>query len=212
MLFTSSPEEAYAAAHTSPLSAFQQQVLAHTLATHPKYHMISGAVQGQFLRLFSLALQPRRILEIGTFTGFSALCLADGLPTDGLLYTLECRTQDAQTAAHFFAQCPKASQLKLLVGDAHSLLPQLDERWDLVFLDADKTGYIDYYEAVLPRLRPGGFVLADNVLFHGEVVAPKPKSKHAKALHAFNQHLLADPRIDTMLLTLRDGISIIRKR
>jgi caffeoyl-CoA O-methyltransferase len=134
----------YAAAHTSPLSPLLLEVLDYTLANHPKHHMVSGAVQGQFLRMLSSMVRPRRVLEVGTFTGFSALCLAEGLTPDGHLYTLELREEDAATARSFFIKSAFNHQITCLSGAAADLIPTFSETWDLVFLDADKTGYAHY--------------------------------------------------------------------
>jgi predicted O-methyltransferase YrrM len=179
---------------------------------HPHAHMLSGKVQGQFLSSISQLLQPRRILEVGTFTGYSALCLAQGLPPDGLLYTLELRNADAVTAQQYFDQSTYKEQLKLLVGDAKAIIPTLNETWDIVFIDADKTGYIDYYELILPNMRPNGLMIADNILFHGQVLEPEITGKNAKAIHAFNEHVKHDDRVQQVLLTVRDGLSFIRKK
>jgi predicted O-methyltransferase YrrM len=202
----------YAEQFTSPLPALHQEVLNYTINHHPHAHMVSGHVQGQWLRLMSHLLQPRRILEVGTFTGFSALCLAEGLPPGGLLYTLELRDEDADTAQRYFDRSPKAAQLKLLRGNALQLIPNLHETWDLVFIDADKPGYIDYYELILPHLSPRGLLIADNVLFHGEVLEPEVKGKNAKAIAAFNAHVRADTRVESLLLTIRDGLMVVRKK
>lgn len=174
--------------------------------------MISGQVQGQFLSMVSSMLRPSRILEIGTFTGFSALCLAEGLAENGLLYTLELRDADANTAQSYFNKSPLASSIKLLRGNAAEIIPTLKETWDLIFIDADKTGYIHYYEQVLPQLKTGGIILADNVLFHGEVLQDEIKGKNAVAIHAFNNHVKNDERVTQVLLTLRDGLMMIQKK
>ncbi len=203
--------EAYASKFTSSLPALAQEVLDYTTREHLKSHMISGDVQGQLLILLSKMLQPRRILEIGTFTGFSALCLAEGLSSDGLLYTLEVRSGDAATAQAFFDRSAFASQIKLLEGDAAEIIPTLYEVWDLVFIDADKTGYAQYFDLVMPRLRSGGIILADNVLFHGEVLADEIKGKNAKAIAAFNEKIKHSKGIAFTLLTVRDGLMVIRK-
>lgn len=201
----------YADQHCSALSPLLQEILQYTLAHHPHAHMISGQVQGLFLQMISRMLQPKRILEIGTFTGFSALCLAEGLATGGQLITLEMREADAETAQQYFDRSPFKDHIKLLQGDARAIIPTLNETWDLVFIDADKTSYIDYYEMVLPQLRTGGYLLADNVLFHGEVLQDEVKGKNAKAIAAFNAHVQADPRTEKVLLTIRDGLLLIRK-
>jgi predicted O-methyltransferase YrrM len=161
--------------------------------------------------MISRMLQAKRILELGTFTGFSALCLAEGLAADGQLFTLETREADAATAQQYFDRSQFKDQINLLQGDARAIIPTLSETWDLVFIDADKTSYIDYYEMVLPQLRTGGYLLADNVLFHGEVLQDEVKGKNAKAIAAFNAHVQADPRTENVLLTIRDGLMLIRK-
>jgi len=202
----------YAAAFTSPLTALLQEILDDTLQNHPAATMISGHVQGQLLRQVSCMLSPVRILEIGTFTGFSALCLASGLKENGLLYTLELRTNDAVTAQEYFNRSALKEKIKLITGDATEIIPQLNETWDLVFIDADKTGYIQYYEQVLPQVRKGGFILADNVLFHGEVLTEPVKGKNAIAITAFNNHIKNDDRVEQVLLTVRDGLMLIQKK
>jgi predicted O-methyltransferase YrrM len=201
----------YADKHSSGLSPLLQEILQYTDAHHPHAHMISGPVQGLYLQMISRMLQAKRILELGTFTGFSALCLAEGLAADGQLFTLEMREADAATAQQYFDRSPFKDQINLLQGDARAIIPTLSETWDLVFIDADKTSYIDYYEMVLPQLRTGGYLLADNVLFHGEVLQDEVKGKNAKAIAAFNAHVQADPRTENVLLTIRDGLMLIRK-
>lgn len=205
-----SPDE-YAELHSAPLPPLLREVLTHTLEYHPKHHMVSGLVQGQFLRMISLMLQPKYVLEIGTFTGFSALCLAEGLTHDGKLYTLEVREEDAILAQSFFNRSPKVHQIHLGLGDAAHMIPTLPYPWDLVFIDADKTGYGNYLDLVLPQVRPGGIILADNVLFHGEVLEEEIKGKNAKAIAAFNDKVRQTPGINYTLLTVRDGLMMIRK-
>lgn len=203
--------EQYALQHTTSLSPLLQEVMDFTITHHPKHHMISGQVQGQFLQMISRIMQPRRVLEIGTFTGFSALCLAEGLTRDGFLHTLELRDEDAKTAQSFFDRSTFKEQIKLHCGPALDTLKILDEVWDLVFIDADKTGYCAYFEAVLPHLRSGGIILADNVLFHGEVLEEEIKGKNARAISAFNEQVRATPGITHTLLTIRDGLMMIQK-
>jgi caffeoyl-CoA O-methyltransferase len=204
--------EQYAAKFTSNLNALLQEILDYTMEHHPAWHMISGHVQGQLLRQLSSMMSPLRILEIGTFTGFSALCLAAGLQPTGLLYTIELREEDAGTAQKFFDKSEYSKQIKLLIGNAAEIIPGLKETWDLVFIDADKTGYTNYYEQVLPMVRSGGFIIADNVLFHGEVLQDTLKGKNAIAINAFNEHVKNDDRVEQVLLTVRDGLLLIQKK
>ncbi|MEN9350356.1 MAG: hypothetical protein RL372_1334 [Bacteroidota bacterium] len=201
----------YADVFTTASEPLLQKILDETRATHPKAHMLSGEVQGQFLSMLSCMKAPVNILEIGTFTGYSALCLAKGLAPSGVLHTIESRLEDAQTANNYFGQSKYANQIKLHIGDAKEIIPTLQIAFDLVFIDADKTGYIEYYELVLPKLAAGGIILADNVLFHGEVLADTISGKNALAIHAFNEHVKNDPRSSQVLLTIRDGMLLIQK-
>jgi predicted O-methyltransferase YrrM len=204
--------ESYAASFTSPLDILLQELHDHTLAQHPQAHMLSGMVQGKFLEFFSTAIAPSRILEVGTLTGFSALCLAKGLKAGGELHTIEIREEDARTAASFFNRSLNASQIKLHLGNAIEIIPALPHVWDLVFIDADKVNYIEYYELTLPRLQHGGWIIADNVLFHGQVLEETIKGKNAVAIHQFNQHVKNDDRVEQVLISLRDGLLFIKKK
>ena len=152
------------------------------------------------------------ILEIGTFTGYSALCLATGLRSDGELHTIEIRNEDALIASENFKKSKQANQLNLHIGNALEIIPGLPYQWDLVFIDADKVAYIDYYEIIVPKLNTGAVIIADNVLFHGQVLEATIKGKNALAIHAFNEHVANDNRTEQVLLTIRDGLSIIRKK
>lgn len=201
----------YALSHTSPLDIVLQQIYDDTIASHPEAHMISSPVQGKFLEFISTICNPIYILEIGTFTGFSAICLAKGLNAGGALHTIELRQEDANTAWKNISLAGMEHKIRLHVGDAKQIIEQLDFVWDLVFIDADKTGYIEYYEAVIPRLRKGGIIIADNVLFHGEVLNKPIKGKSAKAIDSFNQHILADERTEQIMITVRDGLMLIKK-
>lgn len=204
--------EAYAAHFTSPEEELLLQINKHTMANHPQSHMLSGAVQGKFLSFISTILRPKYVLEIGTFTGYSALCLAEGLPADGELHTIEMREEDAATSSANFSKSTRQNQIHLHIGNAKEIIPELKHTWDLVFIDADKTGYIDYYELVLPHVNPGGIILADNVLFHGQVFEEPISGKNAKAIQAFNEHVQKDTRTEQVLLTIRDGILMIKKK
>jgi predicted O-methyltransferase YrrM len=202
---------AYSDVFTTPANPLLQKILDETRASHPKAHMLSGEVQGQFLSMLSCIKKPMHILEIGTFTGYSALCLAKGLDPNGKLHTIENRTEDAQTAHHYFTQSNYAHQIELHIGDAKEIIPTLSQHFDLIFIDADKTGYIEYYEMVVPKLAKGGIIIADNVLFHGEVLDNPIAGKNAIAIHAFNEHVKNDPRTSQVLLTIRDGMLLIQK-
>jgi predicted O-methyltransferase YrrM len=201
----------YSDVFTTPVDTLLQIILDETRATHSKAHMLSGEVQGQFLSMISCMKRPMHILEIGTFTGYSALCLAKGLEPNGKLHTIENRKEDAAKAARYFADSHNAHQIELHIGDAKAIIPILPYKWDIVFIDADKTAYIDYYDMVVPHLANGGIIIADNVLFHGEVLEDTISGKNALAIHAFNEHVKNDPRTTQVLLTIRDGMLLIQK-
>ncbi|MBL0200863.1 MAG: O-methyltransferase [Chitinophagaceae bacterium] len=204
--------EQYAKNNTSALDAVLDEIEIYTLANHPHAHMLSGHVQGKVLEFFSKMIAPERILEIGTFTGFSGLCLAKGLTNDGKLVTLELREDDAAIAKKYFVKAGMETKIDLHVGNALEIIPTLQENWDLVFIDADKVNYINYYELTLPSVKSGGWILADNVLFHGEVLEENVKGKNAKAIHAFNEHVANDDRVEQAMLTIRDGLLLIQKK
>ncbi|MEP7143403.1 MAG: O-methyltransferase [Ferruginibacter sp.] len=203
--------EKYAATFSSPEDNLARLVSEYTMQTHSDAHMLSGHVQGNFLTILSTLLQPERILEIGTFTGYSALCLAKGLKSKGVLHTIELREDDAATANGYFQRSPDKEKIILHIGNAKDIIPGLHESWDIVFIDADKPAYIDYYELVLPFVKQNGLIVADNVLFHGQVLEENISGKNATAIHAFNMHVKDDSRVEQSLLTIRDGLLIIRK-
>ena len=202
----------YAELHTTPDEPLLAELEAYTLREHDDPQMISGHLQGQLLGQLSRMIGPRRVLEIGTFTGYSALCLACGLADDGLLFTIDIREDDVALARSYFDRSPLGSRIRSLSGPALDVMNSLDETWDLVFIDADKVNYTAYFEAVLPKVRKGGWIIADNVLFHGQVLVDPLKGKNAKAISAFNEHVRNDPRVEQVMLTVRDGLMIIRKK
>ena len=204
--------EQYAKINTSALDEVLNEIEIYTLTNHPHAQMISGHVQGKVLEFISKMIAPERILEIGTFTGFSALCLAKGLTDDGILVTLELREDDASTAKQYFIKAGMESKIDLHVGDALKIIPTLQDNWDLVFIDADKVNYINYYELTLPSVKNGGWILADNVFFHGEVLKDIVKGKNAKAIKSFNEHVKNDDRVEQAMLTIRDGLLLIQKK
>jgi caffeoyl-CoA O-methyltransferase len=214
--------QAYAENYSSRPGSLLEEIEGYTLRHHPEAHMLSGSLQGKLLAMVSALLRPRRILEIGTFMGYSALCLAEGLSEDGRLHTIELREEDADRAEGYFRRSNRADRIILHRGNALAILPTLDELWDIVFIDADKPGYIDYYRLVLPRVRPGGLIIADNVLFHGQVLGADGPAGHpggasvagksARAIQAFNELVGADEGVDKVMLTVRDGLFFIRKK
>ena len=204
--------ESYAKHNTSLLDDVLNELELYTITHHKHAQMISGHLQGKALELFSCMIQPQRVLEIGTFTGFSALCLAKGLQTGGKLHTIELREEDANIALGFFKKAGMGNNICLHIGQALNIIPILDEVWDLVFIDADKVNYINYYELTLPLVKKGGWLLADNVFFHGEVLADNVKGKNAKSMQAFNEHVKNDKRVKQVMLTIRDGLLLIQKQ
>ncbi len=201
----------YAEKYTSPDDSLLQEIADYTYGHHPHAHMLSGHLQGKLLEMISCMIQPRRILEIGTFTGYSALCLAKGLRQGGQLHTIELREEDAATAKGYFERSVYKGEILLHIGDALTIMETLQEVWDLVFIDADKTGYINYFNRVLPKVRKNGYILADNVLFHGQVLEKELTGKSAKAIQSFNDFIAGRADIEKVLLPVRDGIYLIRK-
>lgn len=204
--------QAYAEKYSSTESSLLQEISTYTYTHHPQAHMLSGHVQGKFLEMISYLQRPRRILEIGTFMGYSALCLAQGLAPDGVLHTIELREEDAGIAAGYFRRSNSPDRIILHRGNALEVIPALHEAWDLVFIDADKVNYTEYYKLVLPALRSGGLIIADNVLFHGQVLEAEISGKSARAIHAFNEFVGQDETVEKVMLTVRDGLLCIRKK
>ena len=173
--------------------------------------MLSGHLQGFFLEFISHMIQPGRILEIGTFTGYSAICMAKGLVSDGVLYTIDVNEELRTMAEKYFAKAGLADKIKLLTGDARRIIPDLNETFDLVFIDADKLNYGAYYDLVFDKVRPGGYIIADNVLWSGKVVEEK-KDKDTQAIDAYNKKVKEDKRVKSFILPLRDGLNIAQKQ
>jgi len=202
----------YTQAYSNATPSYLKSLFEDTLATHEHCHLQSSWTQGGFLSFISKILAPTHILEIGSFTGFSALCLAEGLTSNGALHTIELRAEDAQKVKAAFDINSRSKQLHIHVGDAKEIIPTLQKKWDLVFIDADKTSYIEYYNMVLPLLNDRGIIIVDNVLFHGDVLEESIKGKSAKAIQAFNEHVLLDQKTEQVMLTIRDGLTLIRKK
>jgi caffeoyl-CoA O-methyltransferase len=203
--------QSYAEHLSTPEDELLHEISLYTKQHHAESQMLSGHLQGKLLEMISRMIQPSRILEIGTFTGYSALCLAKGLVADGQLHTIELREADAAIAKGFFNRSSFAERIILHTGNALDIVPFLNETWDLVFIDADKVSYIEYFKNVLPQVRQNGFILADNIFFHGEVLADEVKGKSAKAIQEFNAFIRERNDIDKIAITLRDGLYLIRK-
>jgi caffeoyl-CoA O-methyltransferase len=203
--------EEYAAKYSSPEDALLKEIADFTNNHHADPVMLSGHLQGKVLEMISCIIQPRRILEIGTFTGYSALCMAKGLTVDGELHTIEIREEDGQLAGSYFSRSKYDKKIILHIGNALDIIPNLKETWDLIFIDADKPNYVEYFNLVLPNLRKNGVILADNIFFHGHVLEKDPKNKSAKGIQAFNEYINSRTDIEKVVLTLRDGLYLIRK-
>lgn len=207
--------EEYICEHTTPendvLASICQDTYLHVLNAH----MVSGQVQGRLLSMLSYMLRPKRILELGTFTGYSALCLAEGLPEDGKLITIEHNDELEDRIRHNLAQSPLGEKIELVIGDAAEKISEFraqNSAFDLVFMDADKREYCAYLEAVYPLVPVGGFIIADNTLWDGHIIDPAyDKDKQTQGLRAFNDRLAADERFEQVIVPLRDGLTIIRK-
>ncbi|ANI89479.1 methyltransferase [Arachidicoccus ginsenosidimutans] len=204
--------EKYAEQITSSEDELLQRINEETYTSHAQPHMLSGHVQGRVLSFLSQMMKPKYILEIGTFTGYSALCLAEGLHENGELHTIELREEDVLLSQKNFDKSIYKNKIHLHKGNALEIIPTLKHKWDLVFIDADKRNYINYYELVLEQLNDDGIILADNVLFHGQILEEKIKGKSAIAIEQFNRYVAADVRTEQVLLTVRDGLLLIKKK
>ncbi len=176
-----------------------------------KPRMLSGHYQGRVLSMVSKLLAPRRILEIGTYTGYATLCLAEGLVESGEIHTIEVNPELEEMIRRNFSGSPLGARIRLHTGDARQIIPTLDETWDLVFIDADKAGNSTYYDLVFDRVRPGGLILVDNVLWSGKVLEQGKTDKDTSLIDQFNQKVAADPRAEKLILPIRDGVYVIRK-
>ena len=200
--------EKYTTSELEPLARLNRE----THLKVPLSIMLSGHLQGAMLQMVSHMVKPRRVLEIGTYTGYSAISLAQGLKNEGILHTIEINEELEDLAFRYFCEAGLDGKIKQHIGKAEEIIPKLEEEFDLVFIDADKPNYSLYYDLVFAKVPVGGFILADNVLYDGEVVNPvEEQSKNARAIHLFNEKVRNDKRVEHVLLPLRDGIMIVRK-
>jgi len=204
------PIEAYATANSASPSPLADAIEQYTRAERADARMLTGALEGALLRLLVRITGARRVLEIGTFTGYSALTMAEALPEDGIVVTCDCDEATAGLARGYFARSPHGHKVEQRLGPARHTLAALTGEFDLAFLDADKESYEHYYEALLPLLRAGGLLVADNVLWSGRVLDPQQETDHALA--RFNARVAADPRVEVVMLPVRDGVSLIYKK
>jgi len=205
--------EEYITAHSDiePEYLTKLNRITHLRMINPR--MLSGHFQGRVLAMFCHMIQPKTVLEIGTFTGYSAISMAEGMPEDGMLHTIDYDDELESFLKDVFAGSEHGHKIKLHIGDALTVIASMNETFDLVFIDADKEEYQAYFEAVLPKVRPGGYLLVDNTLWDGKVLKPvDPKDKETIAIMKFNETIAKDTRIEKVLLPVRDGLTLIRKK
>lgn len=204
--------ENYILAHTIPEDPLLQRLYRDTYLRLVNGRMCSGHLQGSILTFFSRMIAPRRILEIGTYTGYSAICLAKGLPDGGMLHTIEINDELEQFAADYFLEAGLQERIVQHIGDATNILPNLNEMFELAFLDADKRQYLEHFELILPKITPGGLIIADNTLWGGKVVGKiASNDEQTLAILAFNDFVRNDLRVEATILPIRDGMTLLRK-
>lgn len=201
----------YLEGNSTPEDPVLAELVRHTYLKEVYPNMLSGHVLGSFLTLFSQLISPHHILEIGTYTGYSAICLAKGLKPGGRLTTLEVNDELRPTALKFFKKAGVSDRIDLLNGSAMEIIPTLQESFELVFLDANKEEYLDYYELVFDKVPSGGFILADNALWGGKVLEEGDSDPSTVAIRQFNRKITSDPRVENYLMPVRDGLMIIKK-
>lgn len=211
MHFISEELEDYVEKHSQNepelLAALQKETYQKVLLPR----MLSGHFQGRVLSMLSKLIRPKHILEVGTYTGYSALCLCEGMKDEGTLHTIDIKEELVGIQRKYFDKSPWANQIIQHLGDATEIIPTLDLKFDLVFIDADKENYLNYYEMIVPKMNRGGIILSDNVLWSGKVVEPlQPNDLSTKILLEYNAHLKDDPRVETVLLPIRDGLTVSR--
>jgi caffeoyl-CoA O-methyltransferase len=212
MSFIVEPEvEEYAEAHTEPPGDVLERLAEETRARTTAPQMMVGPLEGRFLAFLVRALRARRVLEFGTFTGYSSICMAAALPSGGRVITVDVNADTTEIARRYATEAGVVDRIEYHVAPGIDVVQKLDGPFDLVFIDADKDGYVDYYEAALPKLVDGGLIVADNVLWSGRVVA-EGGDDSTRAIQRFNEHVRRDGRVESVMLTVRDGMTLIRKR
>ena len=203
----------YILSHIDPESEYLHALWRDTQLKLSYGQMASGHLQGRLLKMLVEMIRPRRVIELGTFSGYSALSMAEGLPKGAELHTIEVFDENEDFLRRWIGGSPWADRIHLHIGDALDIIPTLGDRWDLAFVDADKREYVKYYEMLLPRMNPGGVILADNTLWYGRITEEARASDlQTRGLQEFNDLVASDPRVEKVILPLRDGLSIIRKR
>jgi len=203
----------YILSHIDPEGEYLHALWRDTQLKLSYGQMASGHLQGRLLKMLVEMIRPRRVIELGTFSGYSALSMAEGLPEGAELHTIEVYDENEDFLRRWIDGSPWADRIHLHIGDALDIIPTLGDRWDLAFVDADKREYVKYYEMLLPRMNPGGVILADNTLWYGRITEEARASDlQTRGLQEFNDLVASDPRVEKVILPLRDGLSIIRKR
>jgi caffeoyl-CoA O-methyltransferase len=206
------PIERYAEEHTTPPESLLAELAQETRETLESPQMLTGTVEGRLLELLVHASGARRVLELGTYSGYSALSMAAGLPPGGRIDTCELDESRAAVARRYIGQSPYADRIQIHLGSALETIGRLEGEFDFVFIDADKPNYVNYYEAVLPRLAERGFIAADNTLWSGRVLDDADDDEGTRAIKAFNEHVKSDPRVTSVMLSVRDGVTLIRPK
>ena len=213
MDFLDSVIEQYALEHSEVESTLLNELNRQTHIKVIQPRMLSGHLQGRILSLLSQSIRPKTILEIGTYTGYSALCMAEGLQKNGQLYTIDNNKEIAQFAQRYFNKSSYKNLIKMIVGNALDVIPDLNLKWDLVFIDADKENYSNYFDAIIENVNQGGMIIADNVLWSGKVTKPTSKNDvETQALKSFNEKVHSDSRVSNVLMPVRDGMMIMIKK
>ncbi|EJF10023.1 O-methyltransferase [Pontibacter sp. BAB1700] len=214
MEFLDEELQQYAEEHTSPESELLRKINRQTHLNVMKPRMLSGHMQGRLLSMFSHMIRPKQILEVGTYTGYSAMCLAEGLQEDGTLHTIDINEELEDMVRGYIKEAGLSESVKYYIGNALEIIPTIDATFDLVFIDADKYNYATYYDLVIDRVRSGGYIIADNVLWSGKVLAKHRKKldEDTAALLDFNKKVQDDPRVENILLPVRDGLMVARKK
>jgi len=201
----------YAETHTSPETALLSKINRETYSEVLMPRMLSGHLQGRVLSTFSRMLKPSRILEIGTYTGYSTLCLAEGLTADGKIITIDINEELEDRVRNYFAESQFATQIDFRIGNALEVIKEFSEDFDLVFIDADKENYLNYYDMVLPKVKEGGFIIADNVLWSGKVLDEDSEDPETKVIRQFNDTVMNDKTVHPVLFPVRDGLMVVQK-
>lgn len=201
----------YISAHIDREPDYLHELYRKTHLTRLYPRMCSGHAQGRLLAMLTRMIAPKRVLELGTFTGYSALCFAEAIAPDGEVHTIEIDDEAEDDLRELFATAPGGEKIRLHIGDAAKLIPTLGSDWDMVFIDANKRCYSQYYKLILPRLRPGGYIIADNTLWDGKVADDDCHDQQTRGIMDFNDLVAADPAVEKVIIPIRDGMTIIRK-